>query len=106
LYYSAAIGLNTGDFNWFSEPIIWSNKSMSRSIPFIISLALVAASTSTWANEEEIRSNCEYDVQAYGIADENEYKQALQDCIDSYMQDIRDSEQGDAENQQEADPNQ
>ena len=79
---------------------------MSRSIPFIISLALVAASTSTWANEEEIRSNCEYDVQAYGIADENEYKQALQDCIDSYMQDIRDSEQGDAENQQEADPNQ
>ena len=79
---------------------------MSRSIPFMISLALVAATTSTWANEEEIRSNCEYDVQAYGIADENEYKPALQDCIDSYMQDMQGSEQGDSDNQQDAESNQ
>ena len=45
---------------------------MSRYIPFMISLALVAATTSTWANEEEIRSNCEYEIQAYGIVDEND----------------------------------
>jgi len=79
---------------------------MSRSIPFMISLALVAATTSAWANEAEIRSNCEHEIQAYGIVDENEYKLVLQDCIDSYMQDIQDSEQGDTENQHEAEPNQ
>ena len=79
---------------------------MSRSIPFMISLALLAATTSTWANEEQIRSDCEYEVQAYGIADENEYKLALQDCIDSYMRDMESSEQGDSENQQEAESNQ
>ena len=79
---------------------------MSRYIPFMISLALVAATTSTWANEEEIRSNCEYEIQAYGIADENEYKQALQDCIDSSMLEMQGSEQGDSEIQLDAEPNQ
>ena len=79
---------------------------MSRSIPFMISLALVATATSTWANEEEILSNCEYEIQAYGIVDENEYKQALQDCMDSSMQEMQGSEQGESENQQEAEPNQ
>ena len=72
----------------------------------MISLALVAATTSTWANEEEIRSNCEYEIQAYGIADENEYKQALQDCIDSSMLEMQGSEQGDSEIQLDAEPNQ
>ena len=79
---------------------------MSRSITIMISLALVAATTSAWANEEEIRSNCEYDIQAYGIVDENEYRQAMQDCIDSYMQDMQHSEQVEGENQHEAEPNQ
>ena len=72
----------------------------------MISLAMMAATSSAWANEEEIRSNCEYEIQAYGIVDENEYRQALQDCIDSYMQDMEHSEQSDSENQQEAEPNQ
>jgi len=79
---------------------------MSRSITTMILLATVAATTSAWADEEEIRSNCEYDIQAYGIVDENQYRQALQDCIDSYMQDIQHSEQGDSDNQHEAEPNQ
>ena len=79
---------------------------MSRSIPFMITLALVATTTSTWANEEEIRSNCEYEVQAYGIPDENEYKQVLQDCINSYMQEMENSEQGNSESQPEAESNQ
>ena len=72
----------------------------------MISLAMMAATSSAWANEEEIRSNCEYEIQAYGIVDENEYRQALQDCIDSYMQDMEHPEQSDSENQQEAEPNQ
>ena len=84
---------------------------MSRPVSFMISqfmasMVLVTAASSAWANLDEIRSNCEYDVQAYGIVDENEYKQALQDCIDSYTQDMQYSEQGDAENPQDADPNQ
>ena len=79
---------------------------MSRSTTIFILLALVTATTSVWANEEEIRSNCEYDIQAYGIVDENEYRQALQDCIDSYMQDMQHSEQGNSDNQHEVEPNQ
>ena len=73
---------------------------------FIASMALVTATGPVWANPDEIRSNCEYDVQAYGIVDENEYKQALQDCIDSYTQEMQYSEQGEAENPQGTESNQ
>lgn len=75
-------------------------------LQFITSTALIVAASSAWANLDEIRSNCEYDVQAYGIVDENEYKQALQDCIDSYTQDMQYSEQGEPENQLDTESNQ
>jgi len=74
--------------------------------PLMVSMALATATSAAWANPDEIRSNCEYDVQAYGIVDENEYKQALQDCIDSYTQEMQYSEQGEAENPQDTESNQ
>ena len=84
---------------------------MSRTIPLMISLALTVAASSAWANDEQIRADCEYDVQAYGIVDENEYKQALQDCIDSYKeemqyQEIQNTEQAEFGNMQDTESGQ
>ena len=50
----------------------------------MIILAMSANATSAWAVDEDIESNCEYQVQAYGIVDEKEYQMALEDCINSY----------------------
>ena len=85
---------------------------MSRSIPFMIILALSANTTSAWAVDEDILSNCENQVQAYGIIDTKEYEMAIEDCINSYthpdaqLPDVQLSEQESPEIQYDTNPNQ
>ena len=57
---------------------------MSRSFPLMFILALSANAVSVWAADVDFRSECEYQVQAYGIVDAKEYEIAIEDCINSY----------------------
>ena len=54
-----------------------------RLIPGIALAISILAPSAVLAVEDEVRSDCEYQVQAYGIVNPEEYEAALQECISS-----------------------
>lgn len=57
-----------------------------RLIPGIALAISILTPFSVYAADDEVRSDCEYQVQAYGIVNADEYEAAIQDCINSNSQ--------------------
>jgi hypothetical protein len=61
---------------------------MKKLTTIAVTVMVVLAGATCYANEDEqIKQDCETEVQSYGITDEAEYQQALQDCIKSMTED-------------------
>ena len=61
---------------------------MKKLITVSVTAILALAGATCYADDnEQIRQDCESEVQSYGITDEAEYQQALQDCIKSMKDD-------------------
>jgi hypothetical protein len=57
---------------------------MKKLITVSVTALLALAGATCYADDnDQIRQDCETEVQSYGITDEAEYQQALQDCIKS-----------------------